>query len=104
MILWITGLSAAGKTTLGREIYRLWRAIELNTVFLDGDEMRHFFNQESTPKDYSIIGRRISSQRMVSLCEWLDLQDMNAISCNIGMFADIRKKTGYYIKTIMNYI
>ena len=29
---------------------------------------------------------------MVSLCEWLDLQDMNAISCNLGMFADIRKK------------
>lgn len=92
MILWITGLSAAGKTTLGHEIWKQWRAIEPNTVLLDGDEIRLFFKQDNTPQDYSLVGRRASSQRMVSLCEWLDRQEMNAISCNIGMFSDIRQK------------
>ena len=40
MIIWITGLSAAGKTTIGREVYHLWRSDEPNTVFIDGDENR----------------------------------------------------------------
>lgn len=92
MILWITGLSAAGKTSIGREVFKLWRALEPNTVFIDGDEIRHLFKQDKSSKDYSVRSRRISSERMVSLCEWLDRQNINAISCNIGMFSDIRKE------------
>lgn len=69
IILSITGLSAAGKTTLGHEVWKQWRAIEPNTVLLDGDEIRPFFKQDDTPQDYSLVVRRASSQRIVSLCE-----------------------------------
>lgn len=92
MIIWITGLSAAGKTTIGREVARLWKGIEPNTVFIDGDEIRQLFKQEGSEKDYSVNARRISSERMVALCEWLDRQGINAVSCNIAMFADIRRR------------
>lgn len=40
MIIWLTGLSGAGKTTVGRHVYDEIKAQHLNTVFLDGDILR----------------------------------------------------------------
>jgi Adenylylsulphate kinase len=39
-VFWITGLSGAGKTTVGRELWRRLRAAGRPVTFLDGDTLR----------------------------------------------------------------
>ena len=42
-IYWLTGLSGAGKTTIGRLWYEKLKTEGENVVFLDGDELRQVF-------------------------------------------------------------
>jgi adenylylsulfate kinase len=39
-VIWITGYSAAGKTTIGREVARLLSQEGHHVIFLDGDQLR----------------------------------------------------------------
>jgi adenylylsulfate kinase len=45
-VVWIEGLSGAGKTTLSREVATRLRAMGWKTEILDGDEVRHKFSPE----------------------------------------------------------
>ncbi len=40
-VIWFTGLSGAGKTTIGRQLEQRLFAMGLQTTLLDGDQMRH---------------------------------------------------------------
>lgn len=91
MIIWLIGLSGAGKTTIGREVLNLWRQSEPNTVFVDGDEIRSLFGQDQDSVDYSLAGRRRNSERMCRLSQWLDRQGMNAVVCVLSLFEDHRQ-------------
>ncbi len=91
MIIWLTGLSASGKTTLGRHICDLWRAEEPNTVIIDGDEIRNILKYNSGDA-YSEESRRIIAGHYCDLCAWLDRQDINAVCCTISSFEDLRAR------------
>ena len=43
MVIWMTGLSGAGKTTLCAAIYARLKALRPELVFLDGDMLRAVF-------------------------------------------------------------
>jgi adenylylsulfate kinase len=89
MVIWLIGLSGAGKTTIGTCVYREWKKREPNTVLVDGDEIREIFNQDNSGSDYSIEGRRKNAERIKQLCAWLDRQGINVV-CNILLlFGDI---------------
>lgn len=45
-ILWLTGLPAAGKTTLAREIARRLETLSVRAFVLDGDELRLGLNSD----------------------------------------------------------
>ena len=45
-ILWLTGLPAAGKTTLAREIARRLEALGIRAFVLDGDDLRTGLNSD----------------------------------------------------------
>ena len=46
MIIWFTGISGAGKSTIARELERkLWEGGN-NTILLDGDQLRHGLNSD----------------------------------------------------------
>ena len=47
-VYWITGLSGAGKTTIGKLLYEKIKEKEINTVFLDGDTLREVLDRKST--------------------------------------------------------
>ena len=52
-IVWITGLSASGKSTLANEVVNLLREQGESVVFLDGDELRGVFGAvESTVENH----------------------------------------------------
>ena len=89
MIVWMVGLSGAGKTTIGKKLYELWRQQEANTVFIDGDEIRSIFKFDQNNTDYSIERRRINAERIVELCLWLDKQNINVVCCILCIFPEI---------------
>ena len=45
-VYWITGLSGAGKTTIGKLLYKKMKEKHPNTVFLDGDTLRKVFGDD----------------------------------------------------------
>jgi adenylylsulfate kinase len=45
-VLWLTGLSASGKSSLAYEVERLLFAKQVNTYVLDGDNLRHGLNAD----------------------------------------------------------
>ena len=90
MVIWLIGLSGAGKTTIGTTLHRIWRARAPQTVLIDGDEIRRIFGDDNSSADYSIEGRRRNAQRIGDLCKWLDRQKINVVCCILSIFEDQR--------------
>jgi len=91
VIIWLNGLSGAGKTTIGREIYRLLNDRAPNTVFIDGDEIRKVIRHEG-PADYSPKGRYIVTQKISEMCVWLSSQNINAVvSSGVLIFEELNE-------------
>lgn len=90
MVVWIIGLSGSGKSTLGRELAEQWRSIAANTVLLDGDEIRALFRHDRGSEPYTVEGRRVNAERIVRLCEFLDVQGINVVCCILSIFQDMR--------------
>ncbi|MBM3751977.1 MAG: adenylyl-sulfate kinase [Acidimicrobiia bacterium] len=72
MVIWITGLSGAGKTTLCTELYRRLKPSVRHLVQLDGDAFRDAFNDlgHTEPERFKHISR---VQRMAKLLADQDL-------------------------------
>ncbi len=92
MIIWLTGLSASGKTTLGRHVFELWKPAAPNTVVVDGDEIRNILNFHSGDEAYTVHGRHAVAVRYCDLCVWLDRQNINVVCCTISSFEDLRQR------------
>jgi len=90
VVIWIIGLSGAGKTTLGREVARQWRATSPNCVLLDGDELREVFRHNMAEAAYTVSGRRLNAERMTALCSLLDGQGINVVCCLLSIFPEMR--------------
>ena len=89
MIIWFTGLSGAGKTTLARYMYRNIKPLYKNTVYLDGDLVRKCFDMEKE-SDYTNEARRKNAKRFHELSLMLDKQQINVICAIQLIFNDIR--------------
>lgn len=92
MVIWLIGLSGAGKTTIGKALHARMKAQAPNTVFIDGDEVRKLFGHDSGPHAYTTEGRRENAQRMTRLCSWLDRQGVNVVCCILSIFPEDRIK------------
>lgn len=88
MVIWLIGLSGAGKTTIGNALYQHLKLNKEATVLVDGDSIRGIFKHESQHA-YSLEGRRKSAERLQEICLWLDKQGIDVVCCNLGIFEDI---------------
>lgn len=86
-VYWITGLSGAGKTSVGKLLYEKMKQKYPNTVFLDGDVLREVFGNDL---GYTRGERIRCAMRYARLCKMLQEQGMNVICCTISMFDEIR--------------
>lgn len=93
-VYWITGLSGAGKTTIGKLFYHKMKQVFSNTVFLDGDVLREVFGFDL---GYTESDRRICAMRYSRLCNMLQKQDLNVVCCTISMFDAVREWNREYI-------
>lgn len=85
-VYWITGLSGAGKTTIGIKLYEYLRKQKKNVVRLDGDIMREVFNNT----DYSVEGRKSLGYQYARLSKLLSEQGIDVVISVIVMFEEVR--------------
>lgn len=88
MVYWFTGLSGAGKTTLGKLWHEELKKHGKDPVFLDGDELRFVFGNDL---GYTEQDRRKAAMRNARICEMLSKQGFTVICCTISMFDSVRK-------------
>lgn len=88
MVYWLTGLSGAGKTTLGRLWHEELKALGRTAVFLDGDELRRVFGDDL---GFTEADRRRSAMRNARLCALLGRQGLDVVCCTISMFDSVRE-------------
>lgn len=88
MIIWLTGLSGAGKTTIGKLVYDQIKTKYSNTVFLDGDILREVWGDQL---GHDIDGRYMNAKRISLLCALLDRQGIHTIACVLSIFPEWRK-------------
>jgi adenylylsulfate kinase-like enzyme/ubiquinone/menaquinone biosynthesis C-methylase UbiE len=87
-VIWISGFSAAGKTTVGRKVERMLRAQGIATVLLDGDDLRSIF---AGRWGYSREERVELARIYFRLCSHLAAQGIVVVICAIAMYDDVRE-------------
>jgi len=91
MVYWIMGLSASGKTTLGKHLFYELRKSKPNVVFVDGDHVRVMFMHDVEEDSHTVKGRKKNAERIRELCLWLDKQDIHVVCCILSIFEESRE-------------
>mgnify|MGYP003307720150 CR=1 FL=1 len=65
MVIWLIGLSGAGKTTLAEKVVNESNMTGSKTILIDGDIIRKIFNNDL---GYSLDDRLKNAQRICQLC------------------------------------
>ena len=87
-VYWVTGLSDAGKTTIGCLLYQRLLARKRNVVHLDGDDMRQALCADlgHTPED-----RLVAAMRYAAVCRLLSVQGIDIVCGTISLFRECRE-------------
>lgn len=88
ILYWITGLSGAGKTTIGNRLYYELKQTMDNVVLLDGDILKQIVDDNV---GYSDVERRNRAMKYAKICKMLTDQDICVICCTIAMYDVVRE-------------
>ena len=88
MIIWLIGISGAGKTTIGKKLEGYFESLGKKCYLLDGDEVRDLFDRDL---GYSDIDRESNIKRIILGAYLLDKNDIIGIVCNIAPLEHLRK-------------
>ena len=86
-VYWLTGLSGAGKTTIGRLWYEELKKSGERVVLLDGDELRAVFGGGF---GFTAEARLKLGMSYGRLCALLAAQGFTVVCCTISMFHSVR--------------
>lgn len=87
-VYWFVGREGAGKTTLGKIFFEELKKRDLNTVFLDGDELRAVFGGVA---GHTLEERAQFAQRYSNLSKMLADQGFNVVCATVAMRREHRK-------------
>lgn len=85
-VVWITGLAAAGKTTIARRVVATLRARGLATVHVDGDAMREVLGNDlgHHPAD-----RLENAWRIARMCRYLQSEGVAVVCSTMSLYPSI---------------
>jgi adenylylsulfate kinase-like enzyme len=95
MVVWIIGLSGAGKTTLANEVMAHVRRGQHNVVLIDGDVMREVFGNDL---GHTMEDRRTNARRICNLGKFLDDQGINVVCAILSLFPESRAWNREHLK------
>lgn len=100
-VIWITGLSGAGKTTLARA---LMPHLPPRSLLLDGDELREVL--EATTSSFDYTGRKALAFTYARLAHMLARQGLTVVVATISLFHEIhiwnRKYLPGYVEVFLD--
>ena len=79
MVVWLVGLSGAGKTSIATVLLELWRRRRPNVVLLDGPALRAAVDGPDPELAFDLAARTRREQRIAELCALLDTQGLDVI-------------------------
>lgn len=85
-LIWITGLSGSGKTTIAKRLIEYYNN---KAILIDGDEVRKVLDLSSSGYDYN--GRKHIAFIYARLCQLLSEQGFLVICSTISMFDEVRE-------------
>ncbi len=88
MIIWVTGLSGSGKTTIAKSLSKKLQLLSIRNIVLDGDNLRTIFGnrwgyEKEERKDLGFVYSR--------LCQFLSDEGNTVICATVAMFEDVRR-------------
>jgi len=91
-IIWITGLSGAGKTTLANELVRRLREQGEPVIMLDGDELREVFGAAAAnAQNHGREGRLALAMQYAHLCRIIAAQGVTVVIATISLFREVHE-------------
>lgn len=87
-VIWITGLSAAGKTTLGGLVAGTLRRVGEPTVLMDGDELREALSSVS---NHSLAARLELAHKYSRLARMIASQGVTVVVSTVALFHEIHR-------------
>jgi adenylylsulfate kinase-like enzyme len=98
MIIWLTGLSGSGKTTISKEFLKITKKKKYNFINIDGDLIREVYNDKL---GYSKKDRVIQIKRIQKIALYLNKQNCNIIVSALYSNATLLK---WNRENLKNYI
>lgn len=97
-VVWLTGLSASGKTTIGRSLQTRLRELGFRVELLDGDEVR---KQLSPDLGFTKNDREMHARRVVYLSRLLAKNEIVTLVSLIAPYRSFRENAR---KEIVDYV
>jgi adenylylsulfate kinase len=89
-VVWITGLSGAGKSVLATSLVARLRMVDVGILLLDGDELREIFGATSVNvQDYGREKRMALAMQYAYLCNILVKQGFTVVIATISLFKEV---------------
>jgi adenylylsulfate kinase-like enzyme len=95
MVVWIIGLSGAGKTTLANEVVSHVRRVQQNVILIDGDMVREVFGNDL---GHTMEDRLTNAKRICQLGKLLDDQGIHVVCAILSLFPETREWNREHLK------
>lgn len=88
MVIWLIGMSGAGKSAIGSALYSQLKAKRPNVVFLDGDGIREIMGNDL---GHTIEERHANAGRICRLGKFLHEQGIDVVCAILSIFPESRE-------------